>query len=362
MYCLDIPLQTITVDGLTYSSDVFLSNEFIPDFALRSEFHRLLFDFLKEWFSSCPVLNVYTSGSTGIPKEMQVEKTKMMQSAILTCSFLNLEEKDRALLCMPLKYIAGKMMVVRALVAGLDLCLVTPCGNPLAVFEKSLKFAAMTPMQVFNSLQSDMEKERLFDIDTLIIGGGAIDAQLGAELKNAPKAIYSTYGMTETLSHIALRRMNGVDMSDQYIPFPSVKLSLTPEQTLIIDAPQVSDDVLYTNDIAELYPDSRFTIVGRKDNVINSGGVKIHIEELEALLQPLIKCQYAITSFSDPKFGEVVVLVVDGEVDEYLLAQHISPYSFPKKIIRLATIPYTETGKVSRAMLKKIVADILIKG
>lgn len=354
MYQLYIKRQTITIDGGTYTPDIFRSKG-IPAFALKSDFHYSLYLFLQEWFSRSPFLKVQTSGSTGAPKEMLVEKERMMRSAELTCTFLGLKEEDKALLCMSLDYIAGKMMVVRALVAGLDLYPVTPSGNPLKDTKVVFDFAAMIPMQIYNILQSDKERNKLEMIKNLIIGGGAIDPQLDKQLESFLNNIYSTYGMTETLSHIALRKLNGEDASEYYIPFSSVKLSLSEDNTLVIDAPLVASERICTNDIAEINQDGSFRILGRKDNVINSGGIKIQAEELEKLLKPFIKGQFAITSIPDHKFGEAIVLVAEEYVDERLFNDIHPAYYKPKKIIEVDNIPLTETGKINRADLKKMV-------
>ena len=318
-----------------------------------------MFLFLCDWFSTSSFsLKVKTSGSTGAPKEILVEKERMMQSAGLTCSFLGLQEGDTALLCMPLDYIAGKMVVVRALVAGLDLYPVPPSGNPLKDIGISFDFAAMIPLQVYNSLQSSEERKRLSKIKNLIIGGGAIDPLLENEIKPFSHNIYSTYGMTETLSHIALRKLNGDGASEYYKSFSSVSLSLSEDNALIIDAPLVAKERLYTNDIAEIKEDGSFRIIGRVDNIINSGGVKIQAEEVERLLKPYIYMSFAISSLSDAKFGEIVVLVVEGDIDEELYKGKLPNYYMPKKIIKVNTIPLTETGKINRAELKKHIVTI----
>ncbi|PXV62128.1 O-succinylbenzoic acid--CoA ligase [Dysgonomonas alginatilytica] len=358
MYQLDRTKQTITIEGKTYSSDIFLG-ENLPESVSHSEFHNDLLLFLNDWFSDSPTIKVQTSGSTGIPKEMFVEKSKMMQSAQLTCSFLGLKKGDSALLCMSLDYIAGKMVAVRALVAELDLYPVLPSGNPLKNIHKEFSFAAMIPLQVFNSLQSDTEKKRLSNIKNLIIGGGSIDPQIEEAVKDFPHKVYSTYGMTETLSHIALRRLNGKEASDHYYPFDSVTLSLSEDNALIIDAPLVSNERLYTNDIVEIYEDKSFRIIGRKDNIINSGGVKIQIEEIEALLRPALKNGFAITSLPDPKFGEIVVLATEKEIDKNIISNLLPVYFIPKKIIKVSKIPLTETGKINRAALKQLVLSEL---
>lgn len=343
----------ITIEGNTFYGGTFTENV-LPQFKSDS-FRRDLYLFLQDWFSPSPTLKVFTSGSTGTPKEMLVEKERMMQSALLTCSFLDLNKGDKALLCMPLNYIAGKMVVVRALVAGLDLYPVAPNGHPLRGTDISFGFAAMIPLQVFNSLQSDVEKERLSGIKKLIIGGGAIDPQIEEALKEFPNTVYSTYGMTETLSHIALRKINGRDASENYIPFTSVALSLSDEGTLIIDAPLVTKERLYTNDIAEIYEDGSFRILGRKDNIINSGGVKIQVEEVERLLKPYISCNFAISSLPDPKFGELVVLVVEDKAESRDFKDILPDYYKPKKIVKIDEIPLTETGKIDRHTLKILI-------
>ena len=182
----------------------------------QQEFLQDLEAFLQEWQNDEPTVWVHTSGSTGTPKPLRVEKERMMASARLTCSFLGLKEGDSALLCMPLQYIAGKMVVVRSLEAGLRLIPIAPSGHPLKDLKETPTFAAMIPMQVYNTLQVPEERAILMEIKHLIIGGGAIDDALAHELKDFPNHVWSTYGMTETLSHIALRSLNGVDASDSF--------------------------------------------------------------------------------------------------------------------------------------------------
>ena len=306
-------------------------------------------EFLEEWNNPSPFVHVQTSGSTGAPKPMLVEKQRMLNSARITCDFLGLREGDTALLCMSLDYIAGKMMVVRALERHLKLITVEPSGHPLDNDLCQIDFAAMVPMQVYNALQVPAECERLKQIRHLIIGGGAIDDALAAALKSFPHHVWSTYGMTETLSHIALRKLNGPEASDYYTPFPSVKVSLNDESCLVINAPEVCSERLVTNDIAELR-EGRFRILGRKDNVICSGGIKIQIEEVERLLRPHLPQPFLITKRPDAKFGEVVVLLSEGPVDEArAVCERILPkYYQPKAYLHVDKIPLTETGKPAR--------------
>ena len=359
-----------------------------------------IYDFINSWNNDDCCLQVHTSGSTGKPKNMLVEKTRMMNSARITCNFLNLKAGDTALLCMSADYIAGKMMIVRSIERGLCLVSEKPCGHPLSdealgtatrlnfkrfsadnrkaiVTEEGayhiningtqpldgtlsldstqplFTFAAMVPMQVYNSLQIPKERARLARIKHLIIGGGAIDDALAAELKTLHNAVWSTYGMTETLSHIALRRLNGPETSLWYTPFDSVQVQLNDEGCLVIDAPLVTPHPIVTNDIAEIVttPHTRFRIKGRKDNVICSGGIKIQIEEIEDLLRPHLSRPFFLTKKKDEKFGEIAVLLTEDEQVnkvENICKQVLPRYFAPKEYIYVNKLPLTETGKPRR--------------
>lgn len=338
-------------------------------------------DFLQEWNSPSETLLVHTSGSTGKPKPMWVEKQRMLNSAHITCDFLGLRPGDSALLCMSLDYIAGKMMVVRSIERKLRLFSVKPSGHPLSdeslakMVEMDFDFVAMVPMQVYNTLQVPQERERLSRIKHLIIGGGAIDDALAEELRSLPGAVWSTYGMTETLSHIALRRLNGEEASEWYQPFDSVGVSLNSDGCLVIDAPLVCSEPLVTNDIAEIKqqeassvashssdassslktssPHVLFRIKGRKDNVICSGGIKIQIEEVENLLRQHLNAPFVLAKKKDEKFGEIAVLVtesIDLEGVETICRQVLPKYWLPRQYLHFDQLPMTETGKPKRAI------------
>jgi o-succinylbenzoate---CoA ligase len=345
-------------------------------------------DFLSEWNNDSDRVLVHTSGSTGKPKPMMVEKKRMLNSARITCDFLGLKPGDSALLCMSLDYIAGKMVVVRSIERHLHLISVSPSGHPLKNIDLKdvngkdvngeITFAAMVPMQVYNTLQVPEERERLTHIRHLIIGGGAIDASLEKELQALPGniAIWSTYGMTETLSHIALRRINGAETSEWYQPFDSVKISQTEEGCLVIDAPLVCAETLVTNDIVEIesyiynkVEKTRFRIKGRKDNVICSGGIKIQIEEVEALLKPHLEKPFMLAKKKDEKFGEIAVLLTEDEdlkKVEATIRRLLSSksddsnksseskshkYWIPREYLHVDHLPLTETGKPKRCCL-----------
>ena len=236
----------------------------------------------------------------------------------------------------------------------------------------------MVAMQVYNSLRVPEERERLKLIKHLIIGGGAIDEAMAEELKAFPNQVWSTYGMTETLSHIALRRLSGPDASEWYTPFPSVSVSLNEDGCLVIDAPEVCKERLVTNDIAELatqrgqslmcsvnsahegqspcVTNVPFRILGRKDNVICSGGIKIQAEEVERMLKAHLRVPYLISKRPDKKFGEVVVLLTEGDVEEAkTVCEAVLPkYQRPKAYVHVDNIPLTETKKPARRQAEEL--------
>jgi len=317
--------------------------------------------FFSEWHNEKrPYITVRTSGSTGTPKPFSARKEFMVQSAHTTCEFFKLKWNDLALLCLPMQYIAGKMMVVRGMISSLRLIIQEPSGHPLKEESRELDFAAMTPMQVYNSLQSPTERERLKKIKKLLIGGSAIDPEMEKELRPFPGEIYASYGMTETLSHIALRRINGPEASDYYTPFKSVKLSLSEEGTLVIDAPLVCEEILITNDLAEIREDGTFRIMGRKDNVINSGSIKIQIEELENKLRSIISANFVITSVPHPQLGEAVALLIEEDTNDRTLSFDSLPvYQRPKFILRTSHIPLTGNGKIDRSACKNLAIQLI---
>lgn len=312
-------------------------------------------DFLKEWHSDSDSLVVKTSGSTGKPKKLYVEKHRMEASARMTLKFLGLHEGQTALLCMPLDYIAAKMMVVRALVGHLRLLMVEPSGHPFAnkeIIGKRIDFAAMVPLQVFNTLMVPEEKSQLERVGQLIIGGGSISPQLADGVESLPNPVWSTYGMTETLSHIAMRRLNGESPEPWYEPFDGVSLAQDEDGCLVINAPNVCPKILHTNDVVRMHDDGRrFMVVGRKDNVVCCGGVKIQIEEVERCLQPHISVPFYIGKDNDAKFGEILVLVVesgDKKLLEDIIGNVLPKYWRPRRIAFVNHLPLTETGKPRR--------------
>lgn len=322
----------------------------------------VLKEFLDLWYDASPTMEVHTSGSTGTPKLIHIEKERMRASARMTCDFLGLKPGDTALLCMPLDFIAGKMMVVRALERDMKLLSVEPTSHPFA--EPTLRhtstsivdLAAIVPLQAWNTLLVPEEREVMLRVRHLIIGGGAISKDLEEELRTLPINVWSSYGMTETLSHIALRRIS----EEYYTPLPGISLEQDKDGCLIIDAPLLCKEKLFTNDIALLGPDQRFKIIGRRDNTICSGGIKIQIEEVEAWLRDIGISDVMVTFRNDPALGQAIVYLTTSDLDTTLLRQCISKdsvaskYWFPRHIVKVDSLPLTPTGKPDRASATRI--------
>lgn len=315
-------------------------------------------EFISQWHDDQPTVPVFTSGSTGKPKLMMAEKARMEASARMTCQALGLHPGDKALVCLPMDYIAGKMMVVRSLVCSLRMVCIEPQGHPMTAIADNdvIDFAAMVPMQVFNSLGNETELRRLKAIKNILIGGGAIDKELERQLRQFPHAVWSSYGMTETLSHIALRKVNGGNADDNlwYRPLPGFSISLDGNDCLVIDAPAVCPTVLHTHDIAVVDRSQgyvRFKIIGRIDNVVCSGGVKIQIEQVEQTLVPHLSAPFIMAKRPSKKYGEEMVMLTEAIDTTHIMAvchEVLPKYWQPKEIIQVDKIPMTETGKPKR--------------
>ena len=311
-------------------------------------------NFLLDWLNEKDYVIVQTSGSTGAPKKIRIQKQSMVNSARATGKFFDLPVHTTALHCLPTNFIAGKMMLVRAMVLGWDLDLVPPKANPLDQVFKVYDFCAMTPFQLDNSLS------RLHLIKKLIVGGGAVSRTLQDLVRGIGTEVYETYGMTETVSHIAARQINKIKNDQNPVPFsvlPHVEISTDDRNCLIIDAPLLSDKTLVTNDVVEKLSDKTFILKGRYDNVINSGGVKLHPEEIEAKLAPIIAHRFFITSLPDPALGEKLVLMVESQFSESALkniereikaCHNLGKYEVPKKIYFVEKFEETPNGKIHR--------------
>lgn len=350
---------SLVVDGQTYTRKMILKQAgFWLNVSDEEPWLNDLGDFLTKWFSSDEPIDMVTSGSTGVPKQIRLSRDAIIASALATGEYLGLHSHRNALLCLSPRYIAGMMMVVRAMVWGLNLVTVKPGGNPLLQegLEEVPEFAAMVPAQVYNSLRDPVSANRLSAIRTLIVGGGEIPPDLEKQLEAMPNAVYATYGMTETVSHIALRRVSGPGRQGGYTTLPGITVSTDSRGCLVVDAPAITGEKVVTNDLAEVYDEHSFRWLGRYDNIINRGGQKLIPEEIEKQFRGILKERFIVGGFPDPRFGEVPVMVIESEGVEPDRREKLEAFirtmpvvaERPAEIFLLPLFPETGTGKINR--------------
>ncbi|PWB21508.1 AMP-binding protein [Flavobacterium sp. HTF] len=298
-------------------------------------------EFLLDWFDDKEYIEMRTSGTTGLPKRVQLQKRAMIHSALSTGDFFELEPGNKALLCLPVQFIAGKMMLVRSLILGLDLDIVAPSTEPLALNTTQYDFVAMVPLQVQNSI------EALKNVKKLIVGGAKMDAALEEKVLPLIKtAVYETYGMTETITHIAARRVG----ENVFTVLPNVKIVQDDRGCLVITVPYISDEPVVTNDLVEIIRENQFIFLGRIDNVINSGGVKLIPEQIEAKLIDKISARFFVTGIPDSVLGEKLILVIEGEKQDFApdFFDFLGKFEKPKEIVFVPKFKENENGKLLR--------------
>lgn len=314
------------------------------------DWEKEIFLFSQDWFDDSETIKAYTSGSTGKPKEILLTKEMMRNSARMTNRFFGLDATKTALLCLPASYIAGKMMLVRAIVGGFYLLPVKPKANPFENIQETIDFTAITPYQ----LQHSLKRLKKADVKNIIVGGAHINQNLENKTQELSASIYETYGMTETASHIALRKVNGTGKSDFFTALEGVELKQNSDNCLIINASHLSEDEFVTNDIVEINDKNSFRWLGRFDNVINSGGIKIFPEQVEKKLEEIISHRYFITSLPDEILGNKVILVIESEKpnkkgENFLkekLTFSLKKYEIPKEIFYVSHFVYSSSNKI----------------
>ncbi|WP_430409084.1 AMP-binding protein [Kordia sp.] len=311
-------------------------------------------DFLIDWLNDKPFVDVFTSGSTGKPKPIRLDKLAMVHSALATGDFFGIQSGDSALQCLPSNFIAGKMMLIRAIVLGLSLDIIAPSMNPLTATTKKYDFCAMVPIQVENSL------EQLHQIKTLIVGGAPASATLIEQLQNVSTNVFATYGMTETITHIAAKPLNKLSNSASacFSTLPNITVRKDDRDCLVLHAPRIHTEEIITNDVVKIISETQFNWLGRFDNVINSGGIKLHPEQIEEKLSSFISGRYFVTGIDDDQFGKKLILLIEDKkkrVDVSRMLETIkqsnkfSKFEIPKEIYTLSNFAETNTGKIQRA-------------
>jgi O-succinylbenzoic acid--CoA ligase len=324
--------------------------EFSP--GVSNELRGEIEDFISKWESPIEFIEAQTSGSTGAPKLIRIPKRDMQISAEATNSFFGLNHKSVLLLSLSVGNIAGKMMVVRAITGKARLIVSALSSNPLSENLSKVDFAAFVPLQVSNMLADPISRQRFSKIGTVIIGGAQISQLLEEDLQKLPNRNFATFGMTETVSHFAVRNISSGEK--HFTCLPGFSISTDSEQKLVLDKHPFSSEKIRTNDIVELLGPNQFRWLGRADNIINSGGIKIHPETLEKKLEPLFGDRpFYISSQKHLSLGEQVVLIVEGALEnsEALLngaKKLLEKYQAPAKLISINRFQRTPTGKVIR--------------
>ena len=304
------------------------------------EYEKPVGNFILDWFDEKEYIEMSTSGSTGVAKIIRVKKQAMVNSAIATGDFFDLKPGDKVLNCLPVKYVAGKLMFIGGFILGLDMDFVAPSSRPLKNNDIVYDFAAMVPYQAQQSL------DELKNIKKLIVGGAKINANLEKELLNLPTQSFETFGMTETVSHIAAKKVG----ESAFTVLPNVTIAKDERNCLTIDAPNISNEIIITNDLVDLISDFQFVFLGRLDNVINSGGIKLIPEQIEQKLAPYITRRFFVASKPDNDLGEKLVLIIEGEPFEVekSIFNELDKYEKPKEIIFIPKFKETGNGKIIR--------------
>ena len=328
------------------------SNQFTEDWAQDIMF------FLNDYLNDSSQLELKTSGTTGKPKSNWIDKVKMVYSARLTGSYFDLKSGDLALLSLSSSYIAAKMMIVRALTLGLTLHIVKPSSNPLleSNLPQIIDFAPFVPLQMATMIDNELSLSGLKKIKKIIVGGGNLNYHLSEEIKQLPNKIYETFGMTETLSHVAVRRIN--DHNNKSLKFnalPGISFETDNRSCLVIDAPEILGEKLVTNDVVKLSDPNSFEWKGRIDNMINSGGIKISPETIEKQLEPYINNPFFVGSVPDNQLGEKVVLIIEDLPNNLhlcnlfeLMNEVLPKYHVPKVMYAIPVLKRNSNGKILR--------------
>ncbi|MDZ7897327.1 MAG: AMP-binding protein [Arcicella sp.] len=328
----------------------------------NSEYEQKVVNFCKKWLSGQKEFTLKTSGSTGEPKPINLTRFQMEASAKLTGKTFNLNPTNKALVCLNIEYIAGIMMLVRGMVLGLELTIIEPNSNPLENLEnQKFDFAAFVPLQIQKMLKNENQIEKLNSMKAIIVGGAAVNEFLENEIQQLEVPVYSTYGMTETVSHIAIRRLNGANRNTNFQVLEGVKIGLDERNCLNIIAEASNNELIQTNDIVEIISDNEFQLIGRFDNIINSGGVKIQLEKVEKVFEKIIiGSRFFTFGINDLTFGQKLILVVETQnsLNENVLYEakkSLSKYEIPKQIFTITKFLETPTGKIDKkATLKTL--------
>lgn len=354
---MSAPFNRLTIDGHTYEGAAILHWAGALEGAADEPWRHAVRHTLQALLSVNGDLPAHTSGTTGTPKDILIPAKDLWASARLTGRTFGLNAGDRALLCLPCDFIAGKMMLVRACVLGLDLHVIDPRGSVLDNLRTTdrFRFAAMVPLQLHRAIQEDRARvERQFG--TILLGGGPVSEVLIEDLQGLQTRVLHSYGSTETVTHVALRPLNGPERADHFSALHHITFAQDEHDCLVIDTPHLSVTRHVTNDIVELIDDSHFRWLGRFDNVILSGGKKLFPEAMEARTAGVIPYAHFFTAVFDERLGQAALLVLetDRPADEVLpevldkMLGVLHEHELPRRVAAVEHFRRTSAGKVMR--------------
>lgn len=347
--------STLTLNGTVYSQESLSQEKHHKSATLPFELEVLKFCW--EWLNGSAVFTLQTSGSTGTPKSITLTRDQLEESARRTAHAVGLKSGYTALISMDPAYIAGKMMIVRSFVMGMDMVAVTPSANPLEQVpgNRRIDFASFVPYQL-KAILASPKAERLNELKVVLVGGAPPGRDILSALQRYQCAAYITFGMTETISHIALQRVNGESASYFFTTLPGVEISTDERDCLVIRAPYLSAPVI-TNDLVDISSPDTFRWKGRYDNMINTGGIKVSPESIEMSIHVLLPHRrFFVGSIHDERLGQRVVLAIEGspfgelEIKHLLsaAAHRLTRFEVPKEIYFIPHFPLTPNGKLDR--------------
>ncbi|MEO9967871.1 MAG: AMP-binding protein [Reichenbachiella sp.] len=316
-----------------------------------------LIQFISDWQSGETSFRFYTSGSTGTPKPIEISRQQIVASVEATAKYLSLQKKFSVLLCLNPDFIASVMMVARCLIVDMDLIIQRPTANPMKDITESIDFAAFVPIQIYKMMEEGT-LSKLSMINRVIIGGAPLSGLAFDALSKIDTDIYQTYGMTETVSHIALMPVKGNFASATFHILDEVLIEQDLNCCLRAKGAVTCDRWIQTNDIIERINENEFLWLGRYDHTINSGGIKIHPEQLEKELENVLgqQLEYIISWEKNERVGMACVLLIENDTlseegfknVQKTILDKFSKYHVPKAVYSLAQFARTDSGKIKR--------------
>ncbi|MEP2023374.1 MAG: AMP-binding protein [Reichenbachiella sp.] len=319
-----------------------------------------LIDFITQWQHNHDTFQFQTSGSTGVPKSIDVSRSQIVASASATIEFLQLKKSDTALICLEPNFVASLMMAARCLANDMDLIVQKPSSNPLKTLKEPIDFASFVPVQIYKMIE-DGTIHQLKSIENILIGGAPLTSSAFEQLSNIDTNIYATYGMTETVSHIALMPIKGKFIEAEYQALPGIFLKQDDADCLMIQGAVTNNEWLQTNDIVELTDSNKFRWLGRRDHVINSGGIKIHPEQLEKIIEGFIDSDFIISWKANDKLGSECIIITEGQPlqenklheIQQVISIKFSKKHIPKQALAVKSFERTDSGKIKREETRK---------